>query len=90
MSEKRKVTMKDALAAGDGVIMTARRLRIEELEAENERLRAEGAKLNAALNIFFMRDPDKPYCWEYKREQAEEMARAALEPVEKVTAKGEE
>ena len=32
MSEKRKVTMDDALAAGDAVIMTAQRLRIEELE----------------------------------------------------------
>ena len=54
-----------------------------------ESLREEIAKLNAALNIFFMRDPDKPTCWEYKREQAEALARAALEPVEKVTAKGE-
>ena len=55
-----------------------------------ESLREENAKLNAALNVFFMRDPDKPYCWEYKREQAEALARAALEPVEKVTAKGKE
>lgn len=38
MSEKRKVTMDDALAAGDGVIMTARRLRIEELENQNKEL----------------------------------------------------
>lgn len=38
MSEKRKVTMGDALAAGDGVIMTARRLRIEELEAQRDEL----------------------------------------------------
>ena len=59
------------------------------LDLTIESLREENAKLNAALNYFFMRDPDKPYCWEYKREQAEEMARAALEPVEKVTAKGE-
>ena len=40
MSEKRKVTMNDALAAGDGVIMTARRLRIEELEAQRNELLA--------------------------------------------------
>lgn len=33
MSEKRKVTMDDALKAGDGVILNVQAARIEELEA---------------------------------------------------------
>ena len=54
-----------------------------------ESLREEIAKLNAALNCFFIMDPEKGGSYLYNREQAEAMARAALEPVEKLTAKGE-
>lgn len=50
-----------------------------------ERLLKENAKLNMALNYFFLRDPDKPTSWEYSRDQAEELARVALEPVQKLT-----
>ena len=38
MSEKRKVTMDDALAAGDGVILNVQAARIEELEDQNKDL----------------------------------------------------
>ena len=38
MSEKRKVTMDDALAAGDGVILNVQVARIEELEDQNKDL----------------------------------------------------
>ena len=60
-----------------------------DLTPTTESLREENAKLNAALNCFFMVDPDKPSAWKYTREQAEAMARAALEPIEKLKAKGE-
>jgi len=54
-----------------------------------ESLLEENAKLNAALNCFFIVDPDKPSAWEYTREQAEAMARAALEPIEKLKGGGQ-
>lgn len=38
MSEKRKVTMDDALAAGDGVILGVQAARIKELEGQNKEL----------------------------------------------------
>ena len=50
-----------------------------------ESLLKENAKLNMALNYFFLRDPDKPTSWEYNRSQAEELARAALEPTQELT-----
>lgn len=51
-----------------------------------ESLLKENAKLNTALNYFFLRDPDKSTSWEYTRDQAEELARAALEPTQELTA----
>ena len=45
-----------------------------------ETLLEENAKLNMALNYFFLRDPDKPTSWEYRRDQAECLARDALKP----------
>jgi hypothetical protein len=45
-----------------------------------ESLIEENAKLNMALNYFFLRNPDKPTSWEYSRDQAECLAREALEP----------
>ena len=50
-----------------------------------ESLLKENAKLNMALNYFFLRDPDKTTSWEYTRDQAEELARASLEPDQKLT-----
>lgn len=50
-----------------------------------ESLLEENSKLNMALNYFFLRDPDKPTSWEYNRSQAEELARAALEPDQYLT-----
>ena len=47
-----------------------------------ESLLDENAKLNIALNYFFMRDPDKPTNWEYSRWKAEELAREALKPTD--------
>ena len=38
MSDKRKVTMDDALAAGDGVILNVQAARIKELEERNKEL----------------------------------------------------
>lgn len=46
--------------------------RIEALDAEN-------ARLKIALNYFFLRDIGKPMNWEYERNLAEELARAALQ-----------
>lgn len=45
--------------------------RIEALEAEN-------ARLLLALNYFLLRDPELSI-WEYPRNRAEELARAALQ-----------
>jgi len=47
-----------------------------------ESLLEENAKLNMALNYFFLRDPDKPTSWEYGRNMAEKLAREALEPTD--------
>ena len=55
MSEKRKITMDDALAAGDAVIMTARRLRIKELEEQNKEL------LEALEKIVELNAPGRVY-----------------------------
>jgi len=40
------------------------------------------AKLNMALNYFFLRDPDKSTSWYYSRWMAEQLAREALEPTD--------
>ena len=45
-----------------------------------ESLLEENAKLNKAINYYFLRDPDKPTNWEYSRCMAEELAREALKP----------
>jgi hypothetical protein len=45
-----------------------------------EGLLEENAKLNMAINYFFLRDPDKPTSWEYTRNKAEELAREVLTP----------
>lgn len=74
MSEKRKVTMDDALAAGDGVLLTARRLRIEELEAQRDEL------LEALENMLKVYEGEGGTQY-----NAADIARAAI-----ATAKGEE
>ena len=50
----------------------------------------ENAKLNMALNYFFMRDPDKSSSWEYSRNQAEALAREVLEPTQKLKGQDDE
>ena len=47
-----------------------------------ESLLGENAKLNMALNYYFMRDPDKPTSWEHTRSEAEKLAREALNPAQ--------
>jgi hypothetical protein len=45
----------------------------------------ENAKLNMAINYFFLCDPDKPTNWEYSRNMAEKLAREALKPTDTAT-----
>jgi hypothetical protein len=47
-------------------------------EVTLESVLEDNAKLNEAINLFFMVDPDKGSCWEYSREQAERMAKDIL------------
>lgn len=55
-----------------------------------ETLLEQNAKLNMALNYFFLRDPDKATSWEYTRDQAEKLARAALEPDQELKGQDDE
>ena len=50
----------------------------------------ENAKLNMALNYFFLRNPDKSSSWEYSRDQAEELAREVLEPTQELKGQDDE
>ena len=50
-----------------------------------ETLLEENAKLNMAINYFFLRDPDKPTNWEYSRNVAEELAREALKSADTIS-----
>ena len=75
MTEKRKVTMDDALAAGDSVILNVQAERIEELEAQRDEL------LEALEKIVSLVDAGKG-TWTVEEQQK---ARAAI-----AKAKGEE
>jgi len=50
-----------------------------------ENLLEQNARLNMALNYFFLTDPDKPTSWKYSRNEAEELAWKALKPTDSLT-----
>jgi hypothetical protein len=47
-----------------------------------DKLLEQNARLNMALNYFFLSDPDKPTSWKYNRNEAEHLAKKALKPTD--------